>query len=123
VAETTTSAATPTTSPAEPGERSAPPERPAAKRVAPVRKPRPKIVGVPNDPVADMLTRVRNAAGARHDSVSVPASRTKVEIAKILKSEGFISSFDQPSARELVLKMKYVGGKIPAVSGVRRISK
>src|SRR5438132_3481187 len=121
--ETTTSAATTTTSPAEPGERSAPPERPAAKRVAPVRKPRPKIVGVPNDGVADMLTRVRNAAGARHDTVSVPTSRMKVEIAKILKSEGFISSFEQPSARELVLKMKYVGGKVPAVSGLKRISK
>jgi len=98
-------------------------DRPAAKRVAPVRKPRPKVVGVPNAPVADMLTRVRNAAGARHESVSIPTSETKVEIAKILKTEGFIASFDQPSARELVLKMKYIGGKVPAVSGLRRISK
>ncbi|SRR5581483_11693672 len=98
-------------------------ERPAAKRVAPVRKPRPKTVGHPNDPVADMLTRVRNAAGARHETVSMPLSRTKLEIAKILKSEGFISSFEQPSQRELVLKMKYIGGKVPAVSGLRRISK
>jgi small subunit ribosomal protein S8 len=98
-------------------------ERPAPKRVAPPKKARPRTIGVPNDPVADMLTRVRNAAGARHESVSVPASRTKVEIAKILKAEGFITSFDQPSARELVLRMKYVGGKLPAVSGLRRISK
>lgn len=97
-------------------------ERPA-KRVASTRKPRPRVVGVPNDPVADMLTRVRNAAGARHETVSVPTSRMKVEIAKILKQEGFISGFDQPSQRELVLKMKYVGGKVPAVSGLRRISK
>jgi small subunit ribosomal protein S8 len=53
----------------------------------------------------------------------MPTSRTKVEIAKILKSEGFIATFEQPSARELVLKMKYIGGKVPAVSGLRRISK
>ena len=110
---------TPAPQPAEGGEpRVAPP-----KRVPSTRKPRPKVVGVPNDPVADLLTRVRNAAGARHETVSIPTSRTKVEIAKILKAEGFISGFDQPSARELVLKMKYVGGKIPAVSGLRRISK
>lgn len=115
--ETTTTTAT-TTAPID----GATAERPV-KRVAPPRKPRPRVVGVPNDPVADMLTRVRNAAGARHDSVSVPASRTKVEIAKILKQEGFISSFEQPSQRELVLKMKYIGGKVPAVSGLRRISK
>jgi len=42
---------------------------------------------------------------------------------EILKAEGFISSFDQPSAREIVLKMKYIGGKVPAVSGLRRISR
>ncbi len=115
--ETTTA----TTTPSE-GERGGG-DRPPAKRVASTRKPRPRTVGVPNDPVADMLTRVRNAAGARHETVSIPASRTKLEIAKILKSEGFISSFDQPSQRELVLKMKYVGGKVPAVAGLRRISK
>ena len=97
-------------------------DRPAVKKPV-ARKPHPKGAGTPNDPVADMLTRVRNAAGARHESVSVPASRTKLEIAKILKSEGFIESFDQPSAREIVLKMKYVGGKTPAVSGLRRISR
>ena len=101
------------------GERAAAP----AKRTPSTRKPRPRTVGVPNDPVADMLTRVRNAAGARHETVTIPTSRTKVEIAKILKTEGFIASFDQPSPRELVLKMKYIGGKVPAVSGLRRISK
>ena len=101
------------------GERAAPP----AKRVPSTRKPRPRVIGVPNDPVADMLTRVRNAAGARHESVTMPASRTKIEIAKILKSEGFIATFEQPSPRELLVKMKYIGGKVPAVSGLRRISK
>ena len=97
------------------------PERPARKPAAP-KKPRPKHVGIPSDPVADMLTRVRNAAGARHETVSVPASRIKVEIARILREEGFIAGFEQPSERDLVLKMKFVG-KLPAVSGLRRISK
>ena len=98
-------------------------DRPAPKRVAPQKPKKPRIGGAPSDPLADMLTRVRNAAGARHETVTVPASRTKVEVAKILKAEGFISSFDQPSAREIVLKMKYIGGKVPAVSGLRRISR
>src|SRR5213083_1248814 len=123
--ETTTPTPTPTPSPSD-GEPRVEPARaapPLVKKAPSTRKPRPKVVGVPNDPVADMLTRVRNAAGARHESVSIPVSRTKLEIAKILKSEGFISSFDQPSARELVIKMKYVGGKVPSVSGLRRISK
>ncbi|TME63289.1 MAG: 30S ribosomal protein S8 [Chloroflexi bacterium] len=77
---------------------------------------------MPNDPVADLLTRVRNAAGARHETVSVPTSRMKAEVARILRDEGFISGYEQPNARELVLRMKYVG-KLPAVSGLRRISK
>ena len=98
-------------------------DRPQGKRISQTRKPKRINGGVPNDPVADMLTRVRNAAGARHDTVSVPASRTKVQIARILKTEGFIGGFEQPTAREIVIKMKYIGGKTPAVSGLRRISK
>jgi small subunit ribosomal protein S8 len=101
----------------------APTEARPAPVKKPVRKPHPKGPGAPNDPVADMLTRVRNAARARHENVSVPPSRTKLEIAKILKNEGFIETYDQPSAREIVLKMKYIGGKTPAVSGLRRISR
>jgi small subunit ribosomal protein S8 len=96
-------------------------ERPARKP-APPKKARPKGIGMPNDPVADLLTRVRNAAGARHETVSVPASRMKAEVARILRDEGFISGYEQPTARELVLRLKYVG-KLPAVSGLRRISK
>jgi len=104
--------------PAETAERA---ERPARKP-APPKKARPKGIGMPNDPVADLLTRVRNAAGARHETVSVPTSRMKAEVARILRDEGFISGYEQPNARELVLRMKYVG-KLPAVSGLRRISK
>ncbi len=97
--------------------------RPPTKKPVAQRKPHPKGGGAPNDPVADLLTRVRNAAGARHETVSVPTSRTKLEIAKILKNEGFIQSYEQPTPREIVLKMKYIGGKTPAVSGLRRISR
>ena len=96
-------------------------ERPVRK-AAPPKKPRPKHVGIPSDPVADMLTRVRNAAGARHETVTVPASRMKSEMARILRDEGFIAGIEQPNPRELVLRMKYIG-KLPAVSGLRRISK
>ena len=116
--ETTTTTGAGTAGPAE-----ARGDRPPAKRAAAVRKPRPRGGGPPSDPLADMLTRVRNAAAARHETVSIPASRTKLEIAKILKSEGFITAYEQASARELVLRMKYIGGKVPAVSGLRRISK
>ncbi|MEK6208703.1 MAG: 30S ribosomal protein S8, partial [Chloroflexota bacterium] len=77
---------------------------------------------MPNDPVADLLTRVRNGATARHETVSVPASRMKAELARILRDEGYISGFEQPNAREIVMKMKYIG-KLPAVAGLRRISK
>ncbi len=96
-------------------------ERPARKP-APPKKARPKGIGMPNDPVADLLTRVRNGAGARHETVSIPASRMKTEVARILRDEGYISGYEQPNARELVLRMKYVG-KLPAVAGLRRISK
>src|SRR5688500_3672509 len=98
--------------------------RPApVKRAAPAKPKKPRVGGAPSDPLADMLTRVRNGAGARHETVTIPASRTKLEVAKILMAEGFITSFDQPSAREIVLKMKCIGAKVPAVSGVRRISR
>ena len=97
-------------------------DRPARKPATPPKKARPKGIGMPNDPVADMLTRVRNATGARHETVSVPTSRTKLEIARILRDEGFISGYEQPSAREILLRLKFVG-KLPDVSGIRRISK
>ena len=79
-----------------------------------------------SDPIADMLTRVRNASRARHAEVIVPASRTKREIARILKEEGFIADVreerDGPAAL-LRLDLKYVDGKVPVVSGLKRISK
>ncbi|MBI3521929.1 MAG: 30S ribosomal protein S8 [Chloroflexi bacterium] len=75
-----------------------------------------------SDPVADLLTRVRNAVGARHESTSLPTSRINVEIARILKTEGFIGGYDQAPGL-LTIKLKYISGKTPAVSGLRRISR
>jgi small subunit ribosomal protein S8 len=79
-----------------------------------------------SDPIADMLTRVRNASRARHTEVLVPASRTKREIARILKDEGFIAdvSEERQGPTDLLrLQLKYVDGKVPVVSGLKRISK
>jgi len=79
-----------------------------------------------SDPIADMLTRVRNASRARHAEVIVPASRTKREIARILKEEGFIAEVSEERdgpAQLLRLQLKYVDGKVPVVSGLKRISK
>ena len=79
-----------------------------------------------SDPIADMLTRVRNASRARHMEVVVPASRTKREIARILKEEGFIADVREERdgvAQLLRIQLKYVDGKVPVVSGLKRISK
>ena len=78
------------------------------------------------DPIADLLTRVRNASLARHQEVVLPSSRVKTEIARILVEEGFIASFDNrvdEGHEHLVLVLKYVEGKTPVVSGLKRISK
>ena len=78
-----------------------------------------------SDPIADMLTRIRNASQARHEDVLVPASRTKLAIARILKDEGFIDDFSefQEGPRNLVkIRLRYVG-KVPVVSGLKRVSK
>src|SRR5512146_1954122 len=79
-----------------------------------------------SDPIADMLTRVRNGSRARHTEVVVPASRTKREIARILKAEGFIAEVAEErvgSEQMLRLTLRYVDGKVPVMSGLKRISK
>ena len=78
------------------------------------------------DPIADMLTRIRNASAARHKELSLPSSRMKREIARILTEEGFIESFEtqpDPVQDRLVLRLKYVEGRTPVVTGLKRISK
>ena len=78
------------------------------------------------DPIADMLTRVRNAVRARHPFVLVPGSRLKIAIARILKEEGYIKDFeilrDNPQ-RTVKVWLKYVGGKESAVTDLQRVSK
>jgi small subunit ribosomal protein S8 len=79
-----------------------------------------------SDPIADMLTRIRNASRAKHLEVLVPASRTKREIARILLDEGFITAFDEfrEGPRSMLrISLKYVEGKVPVVSGLKRISR
>ena len=79
------------------------------------------------DPIADMLTRIRNGIQARHDRVELPASKLKVEIARILKSEGFISNFKlvEESKIQPVLRiyLKYSDDGEPVIHGIERISR
>lgn len=78
------------------------------------------------DPIADMLTRIRNASAARHESVSVPASKLKASIAAILKQEGFIRDFemvqDGPQGT-LKIALRYGDKREPFVTGLKRVSK
>ena len=77
------------------------------------------------DPIADMLTRIRNAIMVRHDSVTVPASKLKLGIAKILKDEGFIADYEIVKGkphREIKVQLRYIDNK-PAISGLKRMSK
>jgi small subunit ribosomal protein S8 len=79
-----------------------------------------------SDPVADMLTRIRNAIMVRHDSVLVPSSRMKQAIAKILKEEGFISDFElvkEKTYRAIKIHLKYIDKNQPALSRLERVSK
>jgi len=124
-----------TTNPVQPPQR--PAEAPRFERSeAGGEPPRPRRVIVPkarsprgvtvSDPVGDMLTRIRNAVSARHESVMIPSSRIKIEIARILKAEGFIGGYVTeaaserkatkesevlPAGTQLVVKLKYIGGK------------
>lgn len=82
---------------------------------------------VVNDPIADMLTRIRNAQVAKHDTVEMPSSKAKKAIAKILLEEGYIKSVDNINdgvQGVLKITLKYVNGKqTPVIAGLKRISK
>ena len=78
------------------------------------------------DPVADMLTRIRNANSAKHDTVDVPASNMKKSIAQILLDEGYIKSYqivDDGTQGIIRITLKYNAGKEKVISGLRRVSK
>ncbi|MBE5775985.1 MAG: 30S ribosomal protein S8 [Clostridiales bacterium] len=79
-----------------------------------------------NDPIADMLTRIRNAQVARHDSVTIPASNMKKAIAKILLDEGYVKSVENLNdgiQGSIKITLKYQDKKQPVIVGLRRISK
>jgi small subunit ribosomal protein S8 len=83
-------------------------------------------MSVITDPIADMLTRIRNANTSNHDVVDIPASRTKVAVAQILKDEGFINDFERLNEGPqgtLRLKLKYGPNKEKIITGLRRISR
>src|SRR4051812_39293672 len=80
------------------------------------------------DPIADMLTRIRNANVAMHDEVRMPSSRQKVALAKILQQEGYIEGFSvapaaQGPGEQLTIHMKYSPDRARTISGLRRVSK
>ena len=78
------------------------------------------------DPIADMLTRIRNAGSARHETVDIPNSKMKKAIAEILLEEGYIKSFqliDDGTQGVIRVTLKYLPGKEKAIQGLRRVSK
>ena len=78
------------------------------------------------DPIADMLTRIRNAGSARHETVDIPNSKMKKAIAEILLEEGYIKSFqliDDGTQGVIRVTLKYLHGKEKAIQGLRRVSK
>ena len=78
------------------------------------------------DPIADMLTRIRNAGSARHETVDIPNSKMKKSIAEILLEEGYIKSFqliDDGTQGIIRVTLKYLPGKEKAIQGLRRVSK
>jgi small subunit ribosomal protein S8 len=78
------------------------------------------------DPIADMLTRIRNAGNAKHDTVDIPASKMKKAIAEILLEEGYIRNFqivDDGTQGVIRIALKYLPGKEKAIQGLKRVSK
>lgn len=81
------------------------------------------------DPIADMLTRIRNAVAAKHDYVVIPASKIKLAIAQVLKEEGYIKDFqlvedkERPAVKTIRVALNYTGKREPVLSGIKRVSK
>ena len=79
-----------------------------------------------NDPVGDMLTRIRNASRARHDKVVIPTSKMKVQIARVLKEQGYIADYTEHEVKpqgEITLQLKYGPDKSPVITGIPRDSR
>ena len=78
------------------------------------------------DPIADMLTRIRNAVTAKHEFVNIPASKMKLAIANVLRNEGFIRDFeikDELERKLMRVELNYTGKKDPVLNGLQRVSK
>jgi small subunit ribosomal protein S8 len=79
-----------------------------------------------SDPIADMLTRIRNAQSARHAKVDVPSSRLKTDLAKILKDEGFIANYkltEEGAKKSIRIYLKYTPANLPVISHIERVSR
>ncbi|MBI1317881.1 MAG: 30S ribosomal protein S8 [Candidatus Hydrogenedens sp.] len=79
-----------------------------------------------NDPIADLLTRVRNATRVGHATVDIPASNVKVEMCRVLKDEGFIEDFivsTDPAPGLIRVTLKYRGDRSPVIQGIKRVSR
>jgi small subunit ribosomal protein S8 len=79
-----------------------------------------------SDPVSDLLTRIRNASAARHETVDVPSSQLKLEITRILKEEGYVSNYTlaQDNKQGIIrIQLRYASGKNPVISSIARVSR
>ena len=79
-----------------------------------------------NDPIADYLTRIRNALGSGHDEVEIPASRLKEEMSRILKEQGYIRDFHRKPAtvgEAIEIRLKYTEDRLPVIAGLERVSR
>jgi len=79
-----------------------------------------------SDPLADMLTRIRNGVMAKFDSIDMPTSKTKVNIAKVLQDEGYVTGYqvnESGPQGTLTINLKYAADQTPVISGIKRISK
>lgn len=79
-----------------------------------------------SDPIADMLTRIRNGQAAQHQKVEIPGSRLKIELARILKEEGYVSNYrvaDQANKKVLKVYLKYRADRKPVITRLTRVSK
>jgi small subunit ribosomal protein S8 len=79
-----------------------------------------------NDPIADYLTRIRNALGSGHDDVQIPASRLKEEMSRILKEQGYIRDFHRKPAKvgeAIEIRLKYTEDRCPVIIGLERVSR
>jgi small subunit ribosomal protein S8 len=95
-------------------------------KTPPLKMPKKGRTGVVSDPIGDMLTRIRNASGARHPEVRVPASRLKLEIARVLKDEGYIAGHEvdaDGATQTMRIIFKSRPDRVRVISGIKRISR